>query len=186
MPPRRPRCCKIPRPKSRPWKRASARRRILSAPSWAPAARSAADSQRAVGQLGPTSPAWLMQCEHHSGARAGEEVGSDEVVGLPGVAAIDEADGGGFGDVVDIDAGEIDIAEGLGIDPLLSDAASRVQSTGRKLSGIGASPRVERSSAQCMASTPPIRAKSVRKAGSWSLATIFVSATAALRSSDAA
>ena len=37
-----------------------------------------------------------------------------------------------------------------------------------------------------MASTPPIRANSVRKAGSWTLATAFVSAIAALRSSDAA
>ena len=37
------------------------------------------------------------------------------------MAAIDEGDGGGFGDVADIDAGETDIAEGLGIDPLLDD-----------------------------------------------------------------
>src|SRR5690349_16681905 len=60
------------------------------------------------------------------------------------------------------------------------------QSAGRKLSGIGGSPSAERRSAQCIASTPPILAKSVRKAGSWSLATIFVSATAAQRSSEAA
>src|ERR1043166_5127876 len=64
--------------------------------------------------------------------------------------------------------------------------ANHSQSEGRKLSGIGDSPSVERRSAQCMDSTPPILAKSVRKAGSWSLATIFVSATAAARSSDAA
>ena len=37
-----------------------------------------------------------------------------------------------------------------------------------------------------MASTPPIRANSVRNAGSRTFATAFVSAIAALRSNDAA
>jgi len=59
-------------------------------------------------------------------------------------------------------------------------------STGMKLSGTGGSARVARRTAQCMDSTPPIRANNVRKAGSWTFATAFVSAIAALRSNDAA
>src|SRR5262245_755992 len=60
------------------------------------------------------------------------------------------------------------------------------QLSGMRLSGIGGSPRAERRTAQCMASTPPIRAKSVRSSAVLSFATNFVSAIAALRSREAA
>src|SRR5262249_61040150 len=60
------------------------------------------------------------------------------------------------------------------------------QLSGMRLSGIGGSPWAGRRTAQCMASTPPIRAKSVRSSAVLRVGAHFVAAIAALRSTPAA